>query len=110
MNRRRESTDVEDLFIAHIAGMDTLARGLRNVAKIIEVTFLTLLLLFLCFSWVAKLAFFAFDKDGSLSELIRKRYQSFDTEIGAQIEVGLVCCLFHSPLDLMCNIYKKYTG
>uniref|UniRef100_A0A2N9HZZ7 xylose isomerase n=1 Tax=Fagus sylvatica TaxID=28930 RepID=A0A2N9HZZ7_FAGSY len=35
---RRESTDVEDLFIAHITGMDTLARGLRNVAKLIEVT------------------------------------------------------------------------
>lgn len=37
MIRRRESTDVEDLFIAHIAGMDTLARGLRNVAKMVEV-------------------------------------------------------------------------
>jgi len=28
-------------------------------------------------------------KDGSLAELVRKRYQSFDTEIGAQIEVTL---------------------
>ena len=49
--RRRESTDVEDLFIAHIAGMDTLARGLRNAAKLIEVcsTFprLSLLLLYI---------------------------------------------------------------
>lgn len=26
-------------------------------------------------------------KDGSLPELVRKRYESFDTEIGAQIEV-----------------------
>lgn len=59
---RRESTDVEDLFIAHISGMDTLARGLRNVAKLIE--------------------------DGSLDELVRKRYKSFDTEIGAMIEAG----------------------
>ncbi|XP_042519053.1 xylose isomerase-like isoform X1 [Macadamia integrifolia] len=59
---RRESTDVEDLFIAHIIGMDTLARGLRNVAKLIE--------------------------DGSLSDLVRKRYESFDTEIGALIEAG----------------------
>ncbi|KAL4554479.1 hypothetical protein LXL04_039310 [Taraxacum kok-saghyz] len=33
---RRESTDIEDLFIAHIAGMDTLARGLRNAAKLLE--------------------------------------------------------------------------
>ncbi|KAK3420386.1 hypothetical protein EUGRSUZ_G01193 [Eucalyptus grandis] len=61
---RRESTDVEDLFIAHIGGMDTLARGLRNVAKLIE--------------------------DGSLDELVRKRYESFDTEFGAQIEAGKV--------------------
>ncbi|PKA62259.1 Xylose isomerase [Apostasia shenzhenica] len=59
---RRESTDVEDIFLAHISGMDTLARGLRNAAKIIE--------------------------DGSLAELVRKRYQSFDSEIGAQIEAG----------------------
>ncbi|CAK9163359.1 unnamed protein product [Ilex paraguariensis] len=59
---RRESTDVDDLFIAHIGGMDTLARGLRNAAKLIE--------------------------DGSLNELVRKRYQSFDTEIGAQVEAG----------------------
>ncbi|EOY19937.1 Xylose isomerase family protein isoform 1 [Theobroma cacao] len=59
---RRESTDVEDLFIAHISGMDTLARGLRNAAKLIE--------------------------DGSLVELVRKRYSSFDTEIGAEIEAG----------------------
>lgn len=28
---------MEDLFIAHIAGMDTIARGLRNAAKLIEV-------------------------------------------------------------------------
>ncbi|KAK1306047.1 Xylose isomerase [Acorus calamus] len=59
---RRESTDVEDLFIAHILGMDTLARGLRNVAKLLE--------------------------DGSLDELVRKRYQSFDSETGAAIEAG----------------------
>ncbi|MED6145445.1 hypothetical protein PIB30_025271 [Stylosanthes scabra] len=58
--RRRERTDVEDLFIAHIIGMDTMARGLRNAAKLIE--------------------------DGTLAELVRKRYQSFDTDIGAHIE------------------------
>jgi xylose isomerase len=31
--------DVEDLFIAHISGMDTIARGLRNAAKLLEVNF-----------------------------------------------------------------------
>lgn len=41
--------------------MDTLARGLRNAAKLIE--------------------------DGSLGELVRKRYSSFDSELGALIEV-----------------------
>ncbi|XP_054793399.1 xylose isomerase-like isoform X1 [Prosopis cineraria] len=59
---RRESTDVEDLFVAHIVGMDTMARGLRNAAKLIE--------------------------DGSLAELVRKRYHSFDTDLGAQVEAG----------------------
>lgn len=35
--RRRESVDVEDLFIAHIGGMDTIARGLRNAATLLQV-------------------------------------------------------------------------
>ncbi len=34
---RRESTAVEDLFYGHISGMDALARGLRNAAKLLEV-------------------------------------------------------------------------
>ncbi|CAD5335167.1 unnamed protein product [Arabidopsis thaliana] len=59
---RRESTDVEDLFIAHISGMDTMARGLRNAVKILE--------------------------EGSLSELVRKRYATWDSELGKQIEEG----------------------
>ncbi|CAN6458342.1 unnamed protein product [Victoria cruziana] len=59
---RRESIDVEDLFIAHISGMDTLARGLRNVAKLLE--------------------------DGALAELVEKRYSSFNSELGALIEKG----------------------
>lgn len=33
---RRESTDLEDLFIAHIGAMDAFARGLRNAAKMTE--------------------------------------------------------------------------
>lgn len=33
---RRESTDLQDIFIAHIGAMDTFARGLRNAAKIME--------------------------------------------------------------------------
>lgn len=33
---RRESTDPEDLFIAHIGAMDAFARGLRNAVSICE--------------------------------------------------------------------------
>lgn len=33
---RRESTAVEDIFFAHIAGMDTMARGLRAAARILN--------------------------------------------------------------------------
>ncbi|KAI9203283.1 xylose isomerase-like protein [Polychytrium aggregatum] len=33
---RRESTDIEDMFIAHIGSMDTFARGLLNAAQIVE--------------------------------------------------------------------------
>jgi xylose isomerase len=61
---RRESTDVEDLFIAHIGGMDTFARGLRIAARIVE--------------------------EGELSALLKARYASFDTGIGRQIELGEV--------------------
>merc|ERR1711912_82403 len=33
---RRESVDLEDMFIAHIGGMDCLARGLIGACKIVE--------------------------------------------------------------------------
>ncbi|RLN42519.1 xylose isomerase-like [Panicum miliaceum] len=61
---RRESSDVEDMFLAHMSGMDTLARGLRNIARLLE--------------------------DGSLDELVHKRYQRFDSDIGALMEAGKV--------------------
>lgn len=48
--RRRESTEVEDIFLAHISGMDTLARGLRSAAKLIQVR--SLIFIFsTIFSW-----------------------------------------------------------
>lgn len=37
-NRQSESIDVDNIFLAHISGMDTLARGPCNVAKLIVVT------------------------------------------------------------------------
>merc|ERR1712048_217369 len=33
---RRESTDLEDMFITHIGGMDCLARGLKGAAKLMQ--------------------------------------------------------------------------
>lgn len=42
------------------------------------------------------MVFFHNTKNGSLTELVRKRYESFDTELGAQIEV--ICShILHTP-------------
>jgi len=59
---RRESTDVEDLFISHIGGMDALARGLRNAAKLIE--------------------------DKIFSTALTSRYFSYSGGFGATVEKG----------------------
>ncbi|XP_031553887.1 xylose isomerase-like isoform X2 [Actinia tenebrosa] len=60
---RRESTDVEDMFIAHIGAMDAFARGLKSAMKLIE--------------------------EGKLSSLVKEHYSSFDDGIGVKIEKGL---------------------
>ncbi len=59
---RRNSTDLEDKFIAHIAGMDTFARGLIAADHILENT--------------------------DYRELRRKRYESFDSGNGSRFEKG----------------------
>jgi len=60
---RRESTDAEDLFIAHIVGMDALARGLLAAAKAIE--------------------------GGQLGKSAwAKRYSSWESSIGKKISAG----------------------
>ncbi|WP_391574691.1 xylose isomerase [Cohnella sp.] len=59
---RRSSFEDEDLFFAHIAGMDTYARGLKAAAKLIE--------------------------DRVLDDLVAKRYSSFSEGIGADIVSG----------------------
>ncbi|MDX1953438.1 MAG: xylose isomerase [Verrucomicrobiota bacterium] len=61
---RRESFEPVDLFYAHIAGMDTFARGLKIAAAI--------------------------RKDGRLDDFVKQRYSSWDSGIGAQIESGKV--------------------
>jgi len=59
---RRNSTDPEDIFIAHISGMDAFARGLENAAAIIE--------------------------DGTLNKMLKERYASFDGGKGKEFEEG----------------------
>ena len=59
---RRESFEPEDLFHAHIAGMDTFARGLKIAAAI--------------------------RKDGRLADFVKQRYSSWDSGIGREIEQG----------------------
>lgn len=60
--RRRESHEPEDLFHAHIGGMDAFARGLKIAA--------------------------AMRADGRMEEFVAKRYSSFDGEIGRKVEAG----------------------
>jgi xylose isomerase len=59
---RRESFEPNDLFYAHIGGMDAFARGLKIAAAI--------------------------RKDGRLADFVKQRYSSWDTGIGAKIESG----------------------
>ena len=59
---RRESFEPIDLFYAHIGGMDAFARGLKIAAAI--------------------------RADGRLESLVKERYASWDTGLGADIEAG----------------------
>jgi xylose isomerase len=60
--RRRNSTDLEDLFIAHIGGMDSFALGLEIANKIIE--------------------------EGKFDSFVANRYASFDSGNGQKFEKG----------------------
>merc|ERR1712203_501541 len=59
---RRESTDLADMFVAHIGGMDCLARGLRGAIKLKE--------------------------DGALEKFIEHRYKTWEGDFGKKIESG----------------------
>ena len=59
---RRNSTDPEDIFIAHISGMDAMARALVNAAAILE--------------------------ESELPAMLKERYASFDSGIGKDFEDG----------------------
>ncbi len=59
---RRNSTDLEDIFIAHIAGMDAMARALESAAKLLE--------------------------ESPYCAMKKARYASFDSGIGKDFEDG----------------------
>jgi len=59
---RRESTNLEDFFIAHIGGMDTYAHALKIAAAIVE--------------------------DGVLEGMVKDRYSSFDSDMGRKLAAG----------------------
>jgi len=59
---RRESTDVDDMFISHIGAMDTFARGLLNAAEI--------------------------RKKGKLGKMVEERYSSWNSDLGKKVLDG----------------------
>jgi xylose isomerase len=59
---RRNSTDLEDIFIAHIAGMDAFARALEAAARILE--------------------------ESPYKQMLKERYASFDSGKGKDFEDG----------------------
>ena len=59
---RRESFEPIDLFYAHVGGMDAFAKGLKIAAAI--------------------------RAEGTLAQMVKDRYASWDAGIGAEIEAG----------------------
>ena len=59
---RRNSTDLEDIFIAHIAAMDAMARGLESAAALLE--------------------------ESPIRKMLAERYSSFDGGLGKKFEDG----------------------
>lgn len=59
---RRNSSDLDDIFIAHICGMDAMARALENAAKLLE--------------------------ESPYKKMLAERYASFDSGMGKKFEEG----------------------
>lgn len=81
---RRGSNTIEDIFLAHIAGMDAFALGLRNAYKIIE--------------------------DGRIDEFVKKRYSSYKSGMGAKIVNGETDLNELSEYALSLNEVKPESG
>ncbi len=59
---RRNSTDLDDILIAHISGMDAMARALENAADLLQ--------------------------NSPICEMVKERYASFDKGLGKDFEDG----------------------
>ena len=59
---RRNSTDLDDIFLAHISGMDAMARALENAARLLE--------------------------ESPYKKMFAERYASFDSGLGKKFEEG----------------------
>ena len=66
------STDLEDIFIAHIAGMDVMARALLSAAKLLE--------------------------ESPYKKMLADRYASFDSGKGKEFEEGKLSLERHRSL------------
>ena len=59
---RRNSTDLEDIIVAHISGMDEMAHALESAAKLLE--------------------------ESPIKQMVKERYASFDSGMGKKFEDG----------------------
>jgi len=81
---RRNSTDPEDLFIAHVSGMDTFARALVTAERILS--------------------------DSDYLKMRKQRYASFDNGEGAQYEKGGLTLLKLGEYALTAGEPEKISG
>ncbi len=81
---RRGSNTPEDIFLAHIAGMDAFALGLKNAYKLIE--------------------------DGRIDEFVKNRYASFNNGIGAEFVNGTATLESLSDYALSLDSVKPESG
>ncbi|HEX3006329.1 MAG TPA: xylose isomerase, partial [Bacteroidales bacterium] len=81
---RRNSTDLEDIFIAHIAGMDVFARSLIVADRIV--------------------------KESDYLKLRKERYSSYDNGKGAEFEAGKLTLEDLREVALKAGEPKKISG
>jgi|TARA_B100000959_G_scaffold89969_1_gene95577 xylose isomerase len=81
---RRNSTDLKDLFIAHISGMDAFARSLITADRVLN--------------------------DSNLNALLNDRYNSFDDGFGKEFEAGALGLEQLREVSMKIGNPKKISG